>query len=91
MRTLKIWREENCFLKHTVYRSFKALQLNMFHLLGSTQCLRIGKAFWSIATAQTTMTLPLQTGEKNVSSVITGDHILKTGGLVQIWMDLFKL
>ena len=59
MRTLKIWHEENCYLKHIVCRGSKALQLNMFHLLESIPCLHTGKEFWSTVNARTTMTLSL--------------------------------
>ena len=66
MRTMRIWHEENCYLKHMFCWSSKVLQFNIFHMLESIQCLQTGKELWPIVTSLNKVTLALQTGEKNV-------------------------
>ena len=91
MRTLTIWQEGNCYLKQLFYTCSKALQLEAFHFLESIQCLRDGKELCKTALGVKNGIDASQTGESNVTFVITGDHLLKTGGCDQICMDLSKL
>ena len=81
VRTMRIWHEENCYLKQLFYTCSKVLQLEAFHFLESIQCLQDEREFYKTANGVKTKIGVSQTGGKNAAFVTTGDHLLKNWGM----------